>query len=89
LDVKKRYTDEQIIGFLREADKGVPIKELCRKHGFSEGSYYVWRSKFGGMDVSDAKRLKALEAENTRLKKLLADAMLEREVTREALRKKW
>jgi len=87
--VKKRYTDEQIIGFLREADKGVPIKELCRKHGFSEGSYYVWRSKFGGMDVSDAKRLKALEAENTRLKKLLADAMLEREVTREALRKKW
>ena len=85
----KRYTDEQIIGFLREADKGVPIKELCRKHGFSEGSYYVWRSKFGGMDVSDAKRLKALEAENTRLKKLLADAMLEREVTREALRKKW
>ncbi len=87
--MKKRYTDEQIIGFLREADKGVPIKELCRKHGFSEGSYYVWRSKFGGMDVSDAKRLKALEAENTRLKKLLADAMLEREVTREALRKKW
>ena len=87
--MKKRYTDEQIIGFLREADKGVPIKELCRKHGFSEGSYYVWRSKFGGMDVSDAKRLKALEDENTRLKKLLADAMLEREVTREALRKKW
>jgi putative transposase len=89
LDVKKRYTDEQIIGFLREADQGVPIKELCRKHGFSEGSYYVWRGKFGGMDVSDAKRLKALEAENARLKKLLADAMLEREVTREALRKKW
>ena len=87
--MKKRYTDEQIIGFLREADKGVPIKELCRKHGFSEASYYLWRSKFGGMDVSDAKRLKALEAENTRLKKLLADAMLEREVTREALRKKW
>ena len=87
--MKKRYTDEQIIGFLREADKGVAVKDLCRKHGFSEGSYYVWRSKFGGMDVSDAKRLKALEAENTRLKKLLADAMLEREVTREALRKKW
>lgn len=89
LDVKKRFSEEQIIGFLREADEGVPVKELCRKHGFSEGSYYVWRSKFGGMDVSDAKRLKALEAENTRLKKLLADAMLEREVTREALRKKW
>lgn len=87
--MKKRFTEEQIIGFLREADKGIAVKELCRKHGFSEGSYYVWRSKFGGMDVSDAKRLKALEAENTRLKKLLADAMLEREVTREALRKKW
>jgi putative transposase len=87
--MKKRYTDEQIIGFLREADRGVAVKELCRKHGFSEGSYYVWRSKFGGMDVSDAKRLRALETENSRLKKLLADAMLEREVTREALRKKW
>ncbi len=87
--MKKRYTDEQIIGFLREADKGVGVKELCRKHGFSEGSYYLWRGKFGGMDVSDAKRLKALEAENARLKKLLAHAMLEQEVTREALRKKW
>ena len=59
--MKKRFTEEQIIGFLREADKGVPVKELCRKHGFSEASYYLWRSKFGGMDVSDAKRLKALE----------------------------
>jgi len=89
LDVKKRFSEEQIIGFLREADKGVPVKELCRKHGFSEASYYLWRSKFGGMDVSDAKRLKALEAENARLKKLLAESMLENEVTREALRKKW
>jgi putative transposase len=89
LDVKKRFSEEQIIGFLREADKGVAVKDLCRKHGFSEASYYLWRSKFGGMDVSDAKRLKALEAENTRLKKLLADAMLENEVTKEALRKKW
>ena len=87
--MKKRYTEEQIIGFLREADKGVAVKELCRKHNFSEASYYLWRSKFGGMDVSDAKRLKALEAENARLKKLLAEAMLENEVTREALRKKW
>jgi putative transposase len=89
LDVKKRFSDEQIIGFLREADKGVAVKELCRKHGFSEASYYLWRSKFGGMEVSDAKRLKALEAENARLKKLLAESMLENEVTREALRKKW
>jgi putative transposase len=67
----------------------VPVKELCRRHGFSEGSFYAWRSKFGGMEVSDAKRLKALEAENARLKKLLAESMLENEVTREALRKKW
>jgi putative transposase len=87
--MKKRFTEEQIIGFLREADAGMPVKDLCRRHGFSEASYYLWRSKFGGMDVSDAKRLKALEAENAKLKKLLAEAMLEREVTREVLRKKW
>lgn len=64
--MKKRYSEEQIIGFLKEADTGVSIKELCRRHGFSEASYYLWRSKFGGMDVSDAKRLKALESENAR-----------------------
>lgn len=87
--MKKRYTDEQIIGFLREAERGVKVKDLCRRHGFSEGSFYVWRGKFGGMDVSGAKRLRTLETENARLKKLLADAMLEQEVTREALRKKW
>ena len=87
--MKKRLTEEQVIGFLREADAGVAVKELCRRHGFSEASYYLWRSKFGGMDVSDAKRLKALESENARLKKLLAESMLEAEVTREALRKKW
>ena len=87
--MKKRFTEEQIIGFLREADKGIALKELCRKHGFSEASYYLWRSKYGGMDVSDARRLKALEVENARLKKLLADALLENEVTKEALRKKW
>jgi putative transposase len=89
LDVKKRFSEEQIIGFLKEADKGVPVKELCRKHGFSDASFYLWRGKYGGMDVSDAKRLKALEVENARLKKLLAESMLENEVTREALRKKW
>lgn len=87
--MKKRFSEEQIIGFLREADKGLAVKELCRKHGFSEASYYLWRGKFGGMDVSDAKRLKVLEAENTRLKKLLAETMLESEVVKEALRKKW
>lgn len=87
--MRKRFTEEQIIGFLKQADAGVAIKELCRQHGFSEASYYLWRSKFGGMEVSDARRLKALEAENARLKKLLAEAMLENEVAREALRKKW
>jgi putative transposase len=89
LDVKKRFSEEQIIGFLREGDRGVPVKELCRKHGFSDASYYLWRSKFGGMDVSDAKRLKALEPENAKLKKLLAEEVLEKEVIKEALRKKW
>jgi putative transposase len=89
LDVKKRYSEEQIIGFLREADNGVKVKDLCRKHGFSEPSYYAWRSKYGGMDVSDARKLKSLEAENARLKKLLAESLLENEVTKEALRKKW
>lgn len=87
--MKKRFSEEQIIGFLREAEAGMPVKELCRKHGFSDASYYLWRSKFGGMSVSEAKRLKELETENTRLKKLLAESMLEIEVTREALRKKW
>lgn len=87
--MKKRFSEEQIIGFLREADAGLPIKELCRKHGFSEASYYLWRSKFGGMSVPDAKRLRELETDNSRLKKLLAESMLEIEVTREVLRKKW
>ena len=87
--MKKRFTEAQIVGFLREADAGVPIKDLCRRHGFSQGSYYLWRSRFGGMSVSDAKRLKELEIENARLKKLLAESVLENEVTREVLRKKW
>ncbi|WP_313642675.1 IS3 family transposase [Stenotrophomonas sp.] len=88
LDVKKRFTEEQIIGFLREAEAGMPIKDLCRRHGFSEASYYLWRSKFGGMSVPDAKRLKDLEAENTRLKKLLAEQVFENDVIKDALRKK-
>ncbi len=87
--MKKRFTEEQIIGFLKQAEAGVAVKARCRQYGFSEASYYLWRSTFGGMDVSDAKKLRALEAENARLKKLLAESMLEREVTREALRKKW
>jgi len=74
--VKKRFTEEQIIGFLREAEAGLAVAELCRRHGFSEGSYHLWRSKFGGMNVSDAKPLKELETESGRLKRLLAGAML-------------
>lgn len=87
--MKKRFTEEQIIGFLRHAEAGMPIKELCRKHGFSEASYYLWKNKFGGMSVPDARRLKELESENARLKKLLAETLLENEITKEALRKKW
>jgi putative transposase len=89
LDVKKRFSEEQIIGFLREVEAGMPVKDLCRKHGFSEASYYLWRSKFGGMSVPEAKRLKDLESENGRLKKLLAEQLLENEVIKEALRKEW
>lgn len=79
--MKKHFTEEQIIGFLREAEAGMAIKDLCRRRGFSEASYYLWRSKFGGMTVSEAKRLRELETENGRLKKLLAESMLELEVT--------
>jgi putative transposase len=89
LDMKQRFSEAQIIGFLREADAGVAVQELCRRHGFSDASYYLWRRKFGGLEVSDAKRLKTLEQENARLKKLLAEALLEQAVTQEVLRKKW
>ena len=75
--MKKRYTDEQIIGFLKQAGAGTPVRELCRKHGFSDASFYLWRRKFGGLDVPDAKRLRALEGENAKLKKMLAEAMLD------------
>lgn len=87
--MKKRFTEEQIIGFLKEADAGVPVKDLCRRHGFSDASFYTWRTKFGGMDVSDAKRLKALESENARLKRLLAEAMLDNEALKVAVRGKF
>lgn len=87
--MKKRFTEEQILDFLKQAEAVVSVAELCRRHGFSDASFYTWRAKFGGMTVPDAKRLKELEVENNRLKKLLAESMLENEVTREALRKKW
>ncbi|WP_053815075.1 transposase, partial [Burkholderia mallei] len=66
--MKKRFTEQQIIGFLKEAEAGMPVKELCRKHGFSDASFYTWRAKFGSMEVSEARRLKGLEVENARLK---------------------
>ena len=74
---KSKYTEEQVIGFLKKAEAGVPIKDLCRKSGFSEATFYKWRSKFAGMEVPDAKRLRELEAENAKLKKLLAEAHLD------------
>lgn len=74
---KSQYTEEQIIGFLRQVEAGMPVKDLCRKHGFSDASFYKWRAKFGGMDVSEARRLKELESENGKLKKLLAEAHLD------------
>ena len=86
---QKRYTEAQILGFLKEAEAGIPVKELCRKHGFSDASFYNWRSKYGGMELSDIKRLKALEQENARLKKLLAETMLDKEAIEAALRKKY
>ena len=88
-DVKQRFTEAQIIGFLREAEAGLPVKDLCRRHWFSEASDDLWRSKFGGLSVSDAKRLKELDTETGRLKKLLAESQLEIEVTREVQRKNW
>lgn len=87
--MKKRYTEAQIIGYLKEAESGVPVKELCRKYGFSDGSFYTWRSKYGGMDVSEVKKMKELEQENARLKKLLADTMLDKEALQVALSKKY
>lgn len=86
--MRKRFSEEKIIGFLREPEAGMPVKALCRRHGFSEASFYPWRCKFGGVGVSDAKRLKELEAENARLKKLLAEQIFENDVIKNVLRKK-
>ena len=81
---KKRFTEQQILGFLKEAEAGMPVKEVCRKHGFSDAAFYGWRSKFGGLHVSEAKRLRELEAENGKLKKLLAEAHLDVEALKVA-----
>ena len=85
----QRFTEEQIIGILREQDAGAKVADLARKHGISEATLYNWKAKYGGLDVSEAKRLKALEDENVKLKKILADQMLETAALRELLSKKW
>ena len=84
---KQRFTEEQIIGVLKEQEAGVKAADLCRKHGISEATFYNWKAKYGGMEVSEAKRLKALEDENAKLKKLLAEQMLDVAALRELLSK--
>jgi putative transposase len=84
-----RFTEEQIIAVLREHEAGVKTGDLARKHGISEATLYNWKAKYGGMDVSDAKRLRALEDENRKLKKLLAESMLDQAALKELLTKKW
>jgi putative transposase len=84
-----RFTEEQIIGILREQEAGAKTVDVCRKHGVSEATFYKWKAKFGGLDVSEARRLRQLEDENTRLKKLLADAMLDNAVLKDIASKKW
>lgn len=86
---KSRFSEEQIIAILREQEAGRPTAEVCRKHGISAGTFYKWKAKYGGLDVSDAKRLKALEDENAKLKKLLAEAMLDNAILKDVTSRKW
>jgi putative transposase len=86
---RSRFTEEQIIGILREQEAGVLVADLCRKHGLSSPTFYKWKAKFGGLDVSEARRLKALEDENAKLKRMLADAMLDNVALKDLLGKKW
>ena len=86
---RSRFTDSQVLTILKQAENGVPVAELCRQHGMSSATFYKWRSKYGGMDASLMARMKELEQENARLKKMYADAQLRAEVVQEALAKKW
>ena len=87
--MKKRFTEEQIIGILKQAQSGMKIVDLCRMNGISDVTFYSWRSKYGGMEASDAKRLKHLEDENRKLKQMLADALLDNKVLKDVVSKKW
>lgn len=87
--MKKRHTEEQIIGILNEAQAGMPVADLLRKHNISQGTFYRWKAKFGGMDVSEARRLKALEEENGRLKRLVADQALDIQILKDVNSKNW
>ncbi len=87
--MKKRFTEEQIIQVLKEHAAGVKVAEICRKHGVSDATLYKWKAKFGGMEVSDAKKLKALEGENAKLKRLVADLSLDKVVLQDLLSKNW
>jgi putative transposase len=86
---RSRFTEEQIIGALREQEAGAKTADLCRRHGISSATFYAWKAKYGGLDVSEARRLKALEDENAKLKKLLADAMLDNVALKDLLAKKF
>ena len=86
---RSRFSEEQIIAILREHEAGVKTDEVCRKHGISSATFYKWKAKYGGMDVSDARRLRALEDENSKLKKLLAETMLENAILKDIAAKKW
>lgn len=87
--MKKRYSDEQIIKAIKEHEAGAKVEDICRRLGISNGTFYNWRSKYAGMEVNEAKRLRELEAENTKLKKLLAEKMLETEALKDVVSKKW
>ena len=87
--MKRRFTEEQIIAILREQESGAKVQEIIRRHGIAEQTFYRWKAKFGGMDASDARRLKELEAENGKLKRLLADAMLDNAALKDVVSRKW
>ena len=86
---RSRFTEEQIIGILKEQEAGLKVSDLCRRHGISDATFYKWKTRYGGLEISEAKRLKALEDENSRLKRLLADAMLDNAALKKIVGKKW